>query len=303
MSDWLYRIAPNLRPVSPDTGRRRYTSFEEALPTFSTATRVIYDHELILYTGSDFVIEIEGTEHSCGADTYIIIPPGKLHVEYNLGVETALRYWCHFDWDYQPDYVTTPSITYFPGKPEYHMCRYAPNWVPDRLFTGRIREPERIFDLARRLAEMWAIGSEAARLQSRHLLLELLLTLLGKTVSLDVVPERDGPLPSRIRRALDEFVMTNECSLPVPSILKDFAYSYEHLCRVFKNTYGISPLPYLNSLRVTRARSLLRSTTLSVADIGYRVGFDDPSYFGKVFGRMMQETPHKYRKRIQQLSR
>lgn len=68
-----------------------------------------------------------------------------------------------------------------------------------------------------------------------------------------------------------------------------------HLCRLFQKSEQTSPLAYLRERRVEAALSLLRTTDLSVQEIGRRCGFDSPSYFGKVFREYMSMTPKEYR--------
>ncbi|MEK5239016.1 AraC family transcriptional regulator [Paenibacillus sp. FSL L8-0470] len=68
-----------------------------------------------------------------------------------------------------------------------------------------------------------------------------------------------------------------------------------HLCRLFQKSDQISPLAYLRERRVEAAVSLLRTTDLSIQEIGRQCGFDSPSYFGKVFREHMEMTPKDYR--------
>lgn len=68
-----------------------------------------------------------------------------------------------------------------------------------------------------------------------------------------------------------------------------------HLCRLFQKSDQISPMAYLRERRVEAAVSLLRTTDLSIQEIGRQCGFDSPSYFGKVFREHMEMTPKDYR--------
>ncbi|UQZ35551.1 AraC family transcriptional regulator [Paenibacillus sp. PK3_47] len=68
-----------------------------------------------------------------------------------------------------------------------------------------------------------------------------------------------------------------------------------HLCRLFQRSEQTSPLAYLRERRVEVAVSLLRTTDLSIQEIGRQCGFDSPSYFGKVFREYMSMTPKEYR--------
>jgi AraC-like DNA-binding protein len=68
-----------------------------------------------------------------------------------------------------------------------------------------------------------------------------------------------------------------------------------YFCRLFQKSEHTSPLAYLRDRRVEAALGLLRTTELSVYEIGQRCGFDSPSYFGKVFRTYMNMTPKEYR--------
>lgn len=71
--------------------------------------------------------------------------------------------------------------------------------------------------------------------------------------------------------------------------------SAKYLYKLFKKYKGISPIEYLNIYRLGRAQALLKETTLSVAEIADAVGYNDPSYFIRVFKKHATLTPSKFR--------
>lgn len=77
---------------------------------------------------------------------------------------------------------------------------------------------------------------------------------------------------------------------------EQFFISKSYLLRQFQKYIGCTPLEYLIQTRMAEAKKLLRSTTLSVSEIGEAVGFSDPSYFVRVFRNREAITPLKYRK-------
>ncbi len=66
--------------------------------------------------------------------------------------------------------------------------------------------------------------------------------------------------------------------------------------RCFQRTVGTSPLQYLLRYRITQASIMLRETTLPIAEIGLRCGFDSPSHFAQTFRKYFSITPSVYRK-------
>lgn len=84
--------------------------------------------------------------------------------------------------------------------------------------------------------------------------------------------------------------------ITVSSIAHEFHYSPSYLTSLYKQAYGIGIAEQITEYRVDRARELLSSTTSSVQEIAYEVGFDDPKYFMRVFKRRTGLTASQYRK-------
>ena len=56
-----------------------------------------------------------------------------------------------------------------------------------------------------------------------------------------------------------------------------------------------SPLELINNRIILEAKRLLRYSVLSVKEIAFRLGFEDPSYFAKFFKRLVKQSPSDYR--------
>lgn len=76
--------------------------------------------------------------------------------------------------------------------------------------------------------------------------------------------------------------------------------NFDYLNRVFKRTIGKTIFVYLNETRVHHARELLGTTSMKITAIGYRVGFQDESYFSKVFKKYTGVSPAQYEKMTSQ---
>ncbi|MDX1735154.1 MAG: helix-turn-helix domain-containing protein [Halioglobus sp.] len=70
------------------------------------------------------------------------------------------------------------------------------------------------------------------------------------------------------------------------------------LHRRFKRATGVTPMAYLQSLRVASARELLRHSNLHVGDIAWQVGLQDVSYFSQLFKRLSGMSPLQYREAV-----
>lgn len=73
-------------------------------------------------------------------------------------------------------------------------------------------------------------------------------------------------------------------------------YSRRHFIRLFTECYKTSPQNYLQDIRVKHASLLLLQTNKSVTEIAMSCGFNNSSFFTKVFKKHIGVTPTKYRK-------
>lgn len=71
-----------------------------------------------------------------------------------------------------------------------------------------------------------------------------------------------------------------------------------HLNRICRAATGTSAGRHIEIAVMTEASRLLAFTQLPVAEVGYRLGFDDPSYFSRRFRALRGEAPSDYRRRF-----
>lgn len=73
--------------------------------------------------------------------------------------------------------------------------------------------------------------------------------------------------------------------------------SQSHFMKFFKNTMGMPFVEYLNHYRLTMASRLLISSDSTILDIASEAGFDNLSYFNRLFKKRFKMTPKEFRKR------
>lgn len=73
-----------------------------------------------------------------------------------------------------------------------------------------------------------------------------------------------------------------------------------NFCKFFKKTTGKTYTDYLNEIRVNEACRLLELTEMTINEIVFETGFENQSYFNRVFATKKMQTPSHYRKSIKQ---
>ncbi len=84
--------------------------------------------------------------------------------------------------------------------------------------------------------------------------------------------------------------------ITVENAAREAGLSVSHFMKYFKSKMGISFITYLNEYRLTMAQRLLLSSESSVLAIAEECGFDNLSYFNRIFKKRYAQTPREYRK-------
>ncbi|BAU72668.1 GlxA family transcriptional regulator [Metapseudomonas furukawaii] len=83
-------------------------------------------------------------------------------------------------------------------------------------------------------------------------------------------------------------------------VARDHGMSIRNFMRRFQAATGDKPLHYLQRLRIETAKGLLSATRKSIKTISYEVGYDDASFFARLFRQHTQLSPNQYRRQYQQ---
>jgi AraC family transcriptional regulator len=110
-------------------------------------------------------------------------------------------------------------------------------------------------------------------------------------------PSRIGGLaPWQERRAHEIMQARIAIKLTIADVARECGLSPSYFARAFRQSTGVSPHHYLSKLRVEEAKSYLRNSPLSLADIAIVCGFGDQSYMTRVFTRSVGTSPAAWRR-------
>ena len=79
-------------------------------------------------------------------------------------------------------------------------------------------------------------------------------------------------------------------------LAEEFHLSAQYISQLFKSEIGVNFLTYLTNIRMEKAKNLLLTTPLSVAEVSGQVGYGDYRVFTKVFKKTEGITPSQYRR-------
>ena len=117
----------------------------------------------------------------------------------------------------------------------------------------------------------------------------------GQTLAKEDVCDMDKNFVEKFKSLLD--AKLGDSNLNVEDLGKDMGLSRVQLYRKIKSLTNYSPNELLRITRLKKAASLLASSDMTVAEIGYEVGFSSPSYFTKCYKEQFGESPTDFLKR------
>jgi len=209
----------------------------------------------------------------------LLTPCGAAHrdlFDTKAGLDALL---VHFDWEGEPAFLECVSNDELLAlSPE---CR-----AEARTLLDAMRADFGTDDVDRAVA--------ATRL---HGLLMLFLRDVLRRRGEAAVPV-DAVHGARTRRLVREAKAYVEHHYARPVTLDEIAEALRvspfYLSRVFSRESDVSLFGYLTAVRLGKARQLLSEERLNVSEVAYRVGYEDPNYFSKVFRRAYGYSPSRF---------
>ena len=98
---------------------------------------------------------------------------------------------------------------------------------------------------------------------------------------------------SLVKSFLDEHYKEK---LSLESVASHFFIDKHYLARLFKEQYGVTLVTYLQQVRITHAKRMLRFTDKSIEEIGLECGIGELNYFSRVFKKLEGVSPSEFRR-------
>lgn len=115
-------------------------------------------------------------------------------------------------------------------------------------------------------------------------------------------------LPAADKTTLPEDPFVAKARAAVEARLDDYGFSVEDFCQTMTMSHsqlhrklaaltGLSASKFIRHIRLEKAKTLLLDPDLSITAVAFETGFNDPSYFGRVFKQTYNATPVEWREK------
>lgn len=244
--------------------------------------------EILYFIEGEAVVECSSTPVSVKPGEFIVINSNELHSGYNPG--NRLSYYC-FNID------TSMLQSSFPDSCEIkYISPIEKNLI---IFSNKVSNDTQAVDcIASIIAEYEnkEIGFEMAIKSYFYKLLVLLIRKHVKQILTQEEYDKKVKNLEKLREVLKYIEENYTEEVSIAEACKLSGLSTYYFCHLFKGVTGKTLSEYVNSLRINKAESLLKSTEMNITEIALATGFNDINYFSRLFKKNKKASPSELRK-------
>ena len=231
------------------------------------------DYQLIYVASGTAWFTFGEKEEAVTEGHMILMRPGVPQKYVYYAVDRPETYWVHFTGNRAAEYLEKAGFA-----------------QKDILYTGHFSEYGEIF--LRMIRELQLMRPECDDLLA--LLLRQLFVLVRRHVT-EGFGKKYG-IQKEMEQAIHYFNENYDREIGIEAYAREHHMSTCWFIRSFRDYAHLSPLQYITSVRMLRAKELLETTDYTINEIGAMVGYDNPLYFSRIFKKQTGVSPSQYRR-------
>lgn len=248
--------------------------------------------EIIVIKKGSGIISVDFQKQTVTSGDIIFILPGRLHSIEQDGTNSM---------EYE-NIILQPELL-ITGEDDLCAERFIHPLMNNQLHTETFFSPSlpyyaQLSECIRQLDFVCSLKKEGWQLAVKGCLFQFLFLLITNRA----VSENSSPVGEKSLEKMKTILKYVEDHYKEHLTIEDMAeltfYSKSHFMKFFKSHMGTGFIDYLNDYRLVMAERLLRSSDNSVLEIAVQSGFDNLSYFNRIFKRKYGTSPGKYRKQF-----
>lgn len=199
--------------------------------------------------------------------------------------------------------VNANEIIYLPKGSDYHVVLkekgdcFAINFDfdEDKSFSPFVTKPKNPFVVVghfRNANKVWCQKKQSYITECKAELYNV-ISSMQRDYFTDYLPQSKYEIIAPAIERIHEKYLTE--SISIVSLAEMCGITPEYFRKIFKNFMGMSPVRYINNLRITRSRELLLTGLYSVGEVCFMSGFHDESRFSREFKKNTGVPPSEYK--------
>jgi AraC family transcriptional regulator, arabinose operon regulatory protein len=218
--------------------------------------------------------QIKDQRYEVGPNEFFILPQNVEHAYGSDDDHPWSIYWIHFGGDALAAFNTVQA-------------------VQQHFKTAHIKSSNEIISIFTKIYKTLELGYSIDNLLFSNMCLSHYLTLFVynlrhyETTDTDKLDCVDNAI-----LYMQEHINEN---ISLSDLSRHYNYSVSRFSNLFKHKTGYAPIDYFLQMKMQKACQQLDFTGLSIKEIAFSMGFDDPYYFSKRFRTIIGVSPKKYR--------
>jgi AraC-like DNA-binding protein len=259
---------------------------------------------IIVCLNGTLYIAQDNVQYTLKENQFIILFAGHKHFGFKKSEGSLSYFWCHFKaWQNKYQILDGADIQGY-----FHSRQKAPPGHSDRKTDisyeklsgiylipehGEISPDGRAVLIFRQLLDL--ARTECYSGQIRNYTLSTLAMEITQEYIKKNYKHKNKALNPSMEKVIEWIRINYSKPRTMKQIAKLFNYNTDYLTTAFRLYTGIPLMRYINLARIDAAKKLLLTTTQSIKEIAYKVGFEDEKVFMKRFKKLEDTTPTKYR--------
>lgn len=258
--------------------------------SYSHHDRIFSLYDIIIVRSGTLYMTEDDIPYEIQENQMLVLEPGKRHYGHCACQEDTDIYYLHFQHPSAQHPVSTDEI-------RWHAILPATSYLDLELPKQFIYIPK--FTTIN-TTQVWLLLEEMISMHKRSVLEQILplQSLFGQLLSM-LQNQAKHSYNHSSRHLSDNIItyLTNHVDKPfrLEDMSRQLNYSIDYMSKCLRKHTGLTPLQYLNSLRIQKARDLLEHSSLSLREISTCVGIPDMNYFFRLFRKHTGMPPAQYR--------
>lgn len=289
-NDLMHRINPYVR----------FAKYDTLAPHHVIRERMLYDYELVYIKSGKVTITIESKRYDAKIGDFFLFKPGQPH-SFTVHDEPLVQPHIHFDLIYQGETsIRSPISRKHTDRMSDAEKALIQEDISGMFFSDfpsyfRIQNPLYMEQLLYDVISAYQQPNLFPEIHVSGCFMRLWEYLLSeiywqRAEHVSICKERADNIRLYLEHNADHKVTMEELS-------SYFHIDRSYISRIFKASYGISPIRYQLLFRLSKAKELLRYTNISIGAIAEQLGFSTQQDFCRAFQRIEGVSPSVFRMR------
>lgn len=245
--------------------------------------------ELIVIQKGQGIVSVDFQTQTVYAGDVVLVLPGQLH---SIAQDAS----CLMEYE---NILFAPELL-ISGEQDFCAQNFilpltSQQLTADTFLTPALPYYPEIISCIREIDRLCDIRPDGYQLAVKGFLFQLIYHLVSNQKNRDSVSQMKAKSLDKLKLILKYVEDHYTDSISIDDMANLTHYSKSHFMKFFKSHMGTGFTEYLNNYRLTIAARLLTTTEYNILEVASHAGFDNLSYFNRLFRRRFGNTPGQYR--------